>query len=43
MVVYGITAEGYYTGAIPTVYENGKMKFKIGDKFPSIYYQIVMM
>ena len=26
-----------------SVYENGKMKFKIGDKFPSIYYQIVMM
>lgn len=41
MVVFGITAEGYYTGTIPTVYENGTMKFKIGDKFPSIYYQIV--
>lgn len=41
MVVFGITAEGYYTGIIPTVYENGTMKFKIGDKFPSIYYQIV--
>ena len=41
MVVYGITAEGYYTGTIPSTYENGTLKFKIGDKFPSIYYQIV--
>ncbi|MBQ2876255.1 MAG: hypothetical protein IJE25_04545 [Clostridia bacterium] len=41
MVVYGITAEGYYTGTIPSTYENGTLKFKIGDKFPSIYYHIV--
>ena len=43
MAVFGITAEGYYTGTIPTTYEDGTIKFKIGDKFPSIYYQIVMM
>ena len=41
MVVFGITAEGYYTGIIPSSYENGVLKFKIGDKFPSIYYHIV--
>ena len=41
MVVYGITAEGYYTGTIPSTYENGVLKFKIGEKFPSIYYHIV--
>ena len=41
MLVCGITAEGYYTGTIPSTYEDGKLKFKIGDKFPSIYYHIV--
>jgi hypothetical protein len=41
MLVCGITAEGYYTGTVPSTYEDGKIKFKIGDKFPSIYYHIV--
>ena len=41
MLVCGITAEGYYTGTVPSTYEDGKLKFKIGDKFPSIYYHIV--
>jgi hypothetical protein len=41
MVVYGITAEGFYTGTIPSTYEDGVLRFKIGDKFPSIYYHIV--
>lgn len=40
MRVYGITAEGYYTGTVPSTYENGTIKFKIGDKYPSMYYHI---
>ena len=43
MQVFGITAEGYYTGIVPSTRENGVLKFKIGDKFPSIYYHIVKM
>ena len=40
MKVWGITSEGFYTGEIPTSYENGTLKFKIGEKFPSMYYHI---
>ena len=40
MQVWGITSEGFYTGQIPSTYENGVLKFKIGDKFPSMYYHI---
>lgn len=40
LVVWGISAEGFYVGRIPAVYENGTLKFKLGDVYPSIYYLI---
>lgn len=40
MKVWGVSAEGFYTGEIPSVYEDGKLKFTVGDKFPSMYYHI---
>ncbi len=38
--VWGINAEGFYVGLIPTTYEDGYIKFNVGEKFPSIYYLI---
>jgi hypothetical protein len=40
LVVWGVNAEGYYVGRIPTAYENGVLKFKLGDAYPSMYYLI---
>ena len=39
--VWGINSEGYYVGALPTKFENGKMTFTVGEKFPCLYYLIV--
>jgi len=39
--VWGVNAEGYYVGALPTKFEDGKMTFAVGDKFPCLYYLIV--
>ena len=39
--VMAIDPEGFYVGEIKTEYENGCLKFKIGDKYPSIYYLLV--
>ncbi len=40
MVVWAISAEGYYIGTVPTTFENGKMKIRIGDVSQSMYYLI---
>ena len=40
MVAWAISAEGYYIGTVPTTFENGKMKIKIGDVSQSMYYLI---
>lgn len=40
MVVWAVNAEGIFVGNVPTTYENGILKFKLGPKFPSIYYLI---
>ena len=40
MVIWAINAEGVYVGNVPTTYENGKLKFTLGDKAPSVYYLI---
>lgn len=39
--VMAIDPEGFYIGEIPTTYEDGFLRFKIGEKYPSIYYLIV--
>ena len=36
--VWAVNAEGFFVGAIPTTYENGVLKFTLGEKFPSMYY-----
>ncbi len=40
LVVWAVSAEGYYIGTVPTAFENGKMKIKIGDVSQSMYYLI---
>lgn len=39
--VWGVNAEGYYTGQIPAKFEDGFMKFKVGPNFAANYYLIV--
>lgn len=39
--VWAISAEGFYIGRVPTVYESGKLKFTIGKESQSMYYLIV--
>ena len=42
MKVWGINAEGFYAGRIPTTYENGILSFTVGDEEnPASYYLIV--
>ena len=41
LVVWAISAEGYYIGTVPTTYENGKLSFTIGKQSQSMYYLIV--
>ncbi|MGC8718327.1 MAG: hypothetical protein ACP5RW_10060, partial [bacterium] len=38
--VWAISSEGFYIGAIPSTYEEGMLRFKIGESFCSIYYLI---
>jgi len=38
--VWAVNAEGYFVGVIPTTYENGVLRFSLGDKYPSMYYLI---
>ena len=40
MVVWAINAEGIFVGNVPTKYEDGFLKFTLGQKSPSIYYLI---
>jgi len=42
MRVWGVNAEGFYTGMIPSKYEDGVLKFRVGEKAPSMYYLIRM-
>lgn len=40
--VWGINAEGFYAGCIPTTYEDGVLSFRVGDENnPACYYLIV--
>jgi len=42
MKVWGVNAEGFYSGAVPTTYENGVLSFTVGDEEnPACYYLIV--
>ncbi len=39
--VWGVNAEGFYAGRLPTTYEDGYLRFHIGDEEnPAIYYLI---
>ena len=40
LVVWAISAEGYYIGTVPSSYENGRLKIKIGEVSQSMYYLI---
>jgi hypothetical protein len=40
MVVWAVNSEGIFVGNVPTKYEDGKLKFTLGPKYPSIYYLI---
>ena len=40
--VWGVNAEGFYAGRVPTTYEDGYLCFEIGDELnPACYYLIV--
>ncbi len=42
MKVWGVNAEGFYSGMLPTTYEDGWLSFRIGDENnPACYYLIV--
>ena len=39
--VWGVNAEGYYVGKLATTYEDGWLKFHVGDAFPASHYLIM--
>ena len=39
--VWGVNAEGYYVGNLDTTYEDGWLKFHVGDTFPAAHYLIM--
>ena len=39
--VWGINAEGFYVGKLPTKYADGKLTFTVGKTLPACYYLIV--
>lgn len=41
LVVWAMSHEGFYVGTVPTTYENGVLKFRVGKKSRSMYYLIV--
>ena len=41
LAVWSVNAEGLYSGKLPTRYEDGKLKFTLGNTCPSIYYLIM--
>jgi len=38
--VWSVNPEGFFTGAVPTEYRDGILKFEIGKVYPSMYYLI---
>lgn len=40
MVVWAVSAEGFFIGNVQVKYEDGYMKFNLGKKFNSVYYFI---
>lgn len=38
--VWAVNAEGFFAGVVPSTYENGIFKFKLGGRFASMYYLI---
>lgn len=38
--VWTVNPEGFYTGAVPSVYEDGVLKFTIGEKWRGMHYLI---
>jgi hypothetical protein len=40
LTVWAVSPEGIYIGRVPTVYEDGKLKFKTGETAQSMYYLI---
>ena len=38
--VWSVNPEGFYYGIIPSRYEDGCLRFKIGSEYPSMYYLI---
>ncbi len=38
---WGVNAEGYYVGKLATTYEDGWLKFHVGDHFPASHYLIM--
>lgn len=40
LTVWAVSPEGIYIGRVPTVYEDGKLKFKTGETGQSMYYLI---
>lgn len=41
LFVWAISPEGFYIGTVPTTYEDGKLKFTVGNTSQSMYYLIV--
>ncbi len=41
LVVWAISPEGFYIGTVSTEYEDGKLKFTVGETSQSMYYLIV--
>ena len=39
--VWGVNSEGFYVGKLATTYENGWLKFHVGDQFPASHYLIM--
>ncbi len=38
--VWSVNAEGFFIGVIPSEYRDGVFRFKVGERFPSMYYLI---
>ena len=38
--VWAVNAEGFFVGAVPSRYEGGALRFKVGTTMPSMYYLI---
>ena len=38
--VWAVSAEGFFIGALQTQYKDGALNFRLGEKYPSMYYLI---